>query len=399
MKIVALHTDFRIYWPARLKALAKALAVKDQSTLDVIEIAGEGSPYSFSTNNESNGLNWHILFPKSKPEELSGKEIKPKLFELLDRIDPDVIIAGAIAFPSGALAVQWGQCHPRCRIIIFDDAKNEAVKRNAFVNFVKRSVYSGVDAMFYPAEPWIPTGRSWGFQRDQLFFGVDVVDNDFWNRSQSLNKSWGNYFVAVGRQIPKKNFLFILNAYKLYMDTVGRTEAYNLILIGEGPEHVKLEQYIDSENLSEKIVLLPFMAQTELPAIYQHAKALCVCSDITETWGLVINEAMCGGCPIFASYECGASDVLVQQNRNGYKFHYYDIDQFGKYMVEFHHLPADKQSEMRETSKAIIADWGLERFSKGAMQAIEYVTKGPKKRIPVWSKLIINNWFGQYRPI
>ena len=34
MKIVALHTDFRIYWPARLKALYEALN-KRGDTLDV----------------------------------------------------------------------------------------------------------------------------------------------------------------------------------------------------------------------------------------------------------------------------------------------------------------------------------------------------------------------------
>ena len=105
MKIVALHTDFRIYWPARLKALNDSLESQN-ATLDVIEIAGKGSPYVFSNSQENKMLNWHILFPQCGPEQLKGKHIRKKLFNLLNKINPDVIIAGAIAFPSGALAVQ-----------------------------------------------------------------------------------------------------------------------------------------------------------------------------------------------------------------------------------------------------------------------------------------------------
>jgi glycosyltransferase involved in cell wall biosynthesis len=318
---------------------------------------------------------------------------------LLSEINPDVIIAGAIAFPSGALAVQWTQQHPDCRVVIFDDAKNDAVKRSPVVNFVKRCVYSGADAMFYPAEPWIPTGISWGFSREQIFFGVDVVDNDFWSNPRQFNNPWGDYFVAVGRQIEKKNYLAIAQAYKSYVDTIGKERAYNLVLIGDGPEHSRIERFVKESNLADKIFLLPFMSQVELPAVFQQAKALSSSSSSSETWGLVINESMSCGCPIFASYECGASDVLVHQNVNGYKFHCNDVSLQAKYMVEFHSLSTQQQNNMREASKAIIANWGLDRFCNGAIQAIEHVHLAPKRRTTLLARLIIRHWNGQYRPV
>jgi glycosyltransferase involved in cell wall biosynthesis len=399
MKVVALHTDFRIYWPARLKALSKALSEYNASTLDVIEIAGKGSPYSFSTNSLTENINWHILYPNFKPEELLGKEIKPKLFRLLNEINPDVIIAGAIAFYSGALAVQWRQYHPNCRVVIFDDSKNEAVKRSPIVNFVKRCVYSGADAMFYPATPWVQTGKSWGFSQEQIFFGVDVVDNDFWNSPRQFNNQWGDYFVTIGRQIEKKNFYGIVLAYKQYVDALGKNNSYNLVMIGNGPEHNRIEQLVKSSNLTDKVFLLPFLSQSELPAIYQNAKALCSSSSSSETWGLVINESMACGCPIFASYECGASEVLVHQKKNGYKFHYDDINLLAKYMIDFHKLSTEEQNNMRQASKTIIADWGLDRFCKGAIDAIEYTTNSLQRRNSLLAKLIIRHWHGQYRPV
>ena len=97
MNVVFLHTDFRIYWPARLNALNKVLN-KRGDILEVIEIAGEGSHYAFSKKENQINLHWHILFPKEKPEDLNGNTIQKKLFPLLDSLQPDIIIAGAIAY-------------------------------------------------------------------------------------------------------------------------------------------------------------------------------------------------------------------------------------------------------------------------------------------------------------
>ena len=61
---------------------------------------------------------------------------------MLDAFSPDVVIAGAIAFPSGALSVAWGQKKKK-PVIIFDDAKINAVSRNGFTEYIKKAVYSG----------------------------------------------------------------------------------------------------------------------------------------------------------------------------------------------------------------------------------------------------------------
>lgn len=398
MKVVALHTDFRIYWPARLKALSGALEHRGDS-LEIVEICGKGSPYSFAQDNKVNDLKWHILFPDSKPEELSGKVIKPKLFEVLDDINPDVVIAGAIAYPSGALAVQWANSRKNKRVIVFDDAKIEAVKRNGIVNFVKQNIYNGVDAMFYPAEPWITTGEYWGFKKDRMFFGVDVVDNDFWKEKSDEKPFDFKYFVAVGRQIPKKNFLNIVKAFHLYLNNTKEDASFNLVLIGEGPEHQKIVDYIENNDISNKITCIPFQNQEYLRDIYHNSDMLILCSDNTETWGLVINEAMVCGCSIIASKECGASGTLVIPGKNGYKISYNDIEGMANAMINYHNLSETERNLMKESSKEIISNWGLEKFCDGAIRACDFVVSNPKRKGSFISKLLINKWFGQYKPI
>lgn len=396
MKIVALHTDFRIYWPARLKALSVVLKERGD-ILFVIEIAGKGSPYSFAQKKEENELDWHILFPNAKPEELNGKKIEKVLFPLLDKIKPDVIIAGAIAFPSGALAVRYGQLN-KTKIIVFDDSKIEAVKRNPVVNFIKQAVYSGVDAMFYPAEPWIPTGEFWGFNKNNLFFGVDVVDNKYWSNPQNLENSYGNFLLCVGRQIKVKNFDKIIKAYSKYIDAIGHENAYKLILIGDGPERNYIENLITKYEIQDLIIIKSFMNQKDLISFYSNASGFILNSS-SETWGLVINEAMASGCPIFASIQCGATETLVKPGINGYNFDCNDIETLSKALIDFHNLSSTKKKEMGNKSKEIISNWGLPKFVDGTTAAIDFVCKNKKRKTSLIDKLIISKWKGQYRPI
>lgn len=395
MNILALHTDFRIYWPARLKALNRALN-KRGDTLDVVEIAGEGSPYAFSKREGDISLNWHILFPKEKPENLAGKQIEERLYPLLDRINPDVIIAGAIAFSSGALAVNWGIIHNK-RVIVFDDAKIETVKRSPIVDFIKQAVYNGVDALLYPAPEWIETGKYWKFRPEQLFYGIDVVDNNFWGNPQHLNCQWDRFFLAVGRQIPKKNFLTIVKSYCRYASRIG-TDAYDLVLIGDGPDHKSIVDLANRSGLSDKIFFLPFLPQEDLSTMYSNSQALIVCS-IEETWGLVINEAMASGCPVIASVQSGATNTLVQEGVNGYKFSCEDEENLTEIMIRFHNLPFQHKELMRQEAKRIISKWGLEYFVQSCCQAIDYVVSGPKRKITILDRIIIKLWKGRYRPI
>lgn len=395
MNIVALHTDFRIYWPARLRALSEALK-KRGDYLTVIEIAGKGSPYAFAQNSTDSELDWRILFPEDKPEDLDGKQIQKRLSLILDSIKPDVIIAGAIAFPSGALAVKYGQKHGT-RIICFDDSKVETVRRSKLVEFVKKSVYSGVDAMLYPAPEWNETGKYWGFKENQMFYGVDVVDNDFWSAPQEFDNPWGNYFVSVGRQIPKKHHYDIVKAYIAYHENVGDT-AYKLVLIGEGPEHERMLHMVTDAGLENDVIFLPFMRQAELPAIYQHAKAMIIASDIQETWGLVINEAMAGGCPVIASRECGASKPLVRDGENGYLFNCGDVSSLSEALLKLHNLPESEHKSMGEKALNAISNYGLDTFANGCLAAIDSAQNNPKVRPNLIRELIISKWNGQYRP-
>jgi len=82
-----------------------------------------------------------------------------------------------------------------------------------------------------------------------------------------------------------------------------------LVWAGDGPDRQALQML--GESLSVPMVFLGFCNQSQLPGIYRAADALALPSS-SETWGLVVNEAMACGTPCVVSDACGcAPDMIV----------------------------------------------------------------------------------------
>ncbi len=156
--------------------------IRQGHELKVVEISGHGGNYYFDSSNRFHfNLSWDVLFPKDRIIDLDTKLIKKRLLDTLIEFEPDLIISGALAFPSGAIAINYATSH-QTPLIMFDDAKLVDVPRNRLINWIKKQLYSGVDAMFCPSPAWNETFKYFGFSKDRLFYGVNVVDNNFFQK-------------------------------------------------------------------------------------------------------------------------------------------------------------------------------------------------------------------------
>ena len=252
--------------------------------------------------------------------------------------------------------------------------------------------------MLYPSEDWVGTGLYWQFERKQLFYGIDVVDLDFWSQSIARVQNSQPYFISIGRQIPVKNNIFLLEAYKDYLAQAGYKNAYNLVLVGDGPNRSEIEAYVRNNNLEKFVTIYPFIQQRDLIAIYRNAIALILAS-IKETWGLVINEAMACGLPVIVSSRCGATKTLVQNGVNGFVFDPYCRESLVNALALFSRLTKEEQGEMGKQSSRLIQKWGLDRFVLGCFDAICYVDKVQSRKISILERIILSLWKGRYRPI
>jgi 1,2-diacylglycerol 3-alpha-glucosyltransferase len=396
MKIVFTHTDFRVYWPGRLKKLKDYLSGKGYE-FHVIEIAGAGSPYDFYNQNRDSLSWWYCLFPGKRMEDIPSGTANKSLIKFLDQIQPDIVFSGAIAFPSGAASVKWALKNNK-KCVIFDNARLNDVPRNFIINYIKKKIYSGVDAIFCPAPEWNETYNFFGINSGSIFYGLNVVDNSYWseNTEPKPDSLPERYFLAVGRQILKKNFLMLLRAYYAYTREV--EDPAHLVLIGNGPRRSVLEHYRKEKKL-DRVIFLQFTDQTSLRPIYKNALAFILPSRYGETWGLVINEAMASGLPVMVSNQAGCSSTLVEEGKNGFTFSPFDDLPLSMHLLNISEMPEDKRLQMSARSKEIISNWDYNRFCRGVKEAIDYVCVSEKKDPDIIGDLLIKMWKGRYRPL
>lgn len=120
---------------------------------------------------------------------------------------------------------------------------------------------------------------------------------------ESFNKNKAN-IISIGRLVYAKGYDILLKSHnKLIKEELD----YNLIILGEGPERKKLENYIKENGLENNTQLLGFK---ENPYSYLKKADIFVSSSRYEGFSLVVAEAMCLEKPIIATKCTGPSELL-----------------------------------------------------------------------------------------
>jgi glycosyltransferase involved in cell wall biosynthesis len=331
MKVLIIHNDLRVYWRRRLIFLKGFLQAKGMD-LYAVELFGKGSPYDFESFNKTESW-WDCLFPDKSEANLTKYEIKNKIFEKLDEINPDVVIGGSIAFYSGALGLRWAKKNKK-KFIMFDDAKPSWVKRNLFVQGIKNLITNQVDGLWFPSDEYDAEYTKL-YKKDKIkyLYGYDCIDNDLFS-FDSEKRIDNKKIITVSRLVQKKNVKALLDAWRHVEDN---DNTYQLIIIGDGPLSGELREYQQSLGL-QRVNFLGVIANEEIPKYLFEADAF-VSPSLYESWGLVVNEAMAAGLPVILSDKINAAFTLLKDGENGYLFDPYDQDALQRLLLMFIKLP------------------------------------------------------------
>ena len=124
--------------------------------------------------------------------------------------------------------------------------------------------------------------------------------------------------LSIGRLIEKKGFKFLIESCRLL-----RSSGLPFVcqIVGEGPEHDRLEELIQEYQLSESVRLLGPLPQTDLVEILAQSSifvfpAVHDSSGDTDNLPTVLIEAMASSLPIVATEVAGIPEI-VQHNENG----------------------------------------------------------------------------------
>lgn len=120
--------------------------------------------------------------------------------------------------------------------------------------------------------------------------------------------------VSVGRLSPEKGYLDLLGLYSIL---VKDHPDWCLDIIGDGPERGNLEEYIKSHNLEKNVVLHGFQNKEYIDKILRKS-SIYLMTSYTESFGIVLIEAMSHGIPCIAFSSAEGARELIDSGRNGY---------------------------------------------------------------------------------
>ena len=229
--------------------------------------------------------------------------------------------------------------------------------------------------------------RHYGVPEDKIFLTPYAVDNERYfsayrcarERAVSLRREFGlaDSDVVVlfsGKLIEKKRPEDLLKAYEL-LDPGNKA----LVFLGDGKLRSVLEEYVRTKQL-EKVVFAGFRNQTELPAFYAMSDVFVLPSGDGETWGLVVNEAMCFSLPVIISDVPGAGHDLVKPGLNGYIYKKGDVVQLSGMMerlISDHEL----RKAMGAASRSIVEKWDYSADVEGVKRALRNIREKVGERI------------------
>jgi glycosyltransferase involved in cell wall biosynthesis len=172
---------------------------------------------------------------------------------------------------------------------------------------------------------------SLGISAERITLVPYVVDNGWWmEQSRKIDRGAVRAAWGVTPQDAVILFCAKLQHWKRPSDLLrafakARLSGALLVFAGDGPLRPQIEAEAAALGMQERVRFLGFVNQSQLPAIYTAADLLVLPSEY-EPFGLVVNEAMCCGCPVIASDRVGAARDLVAPVRPEFVYPCGDVD-------------------------------------------------------------------------
>ncbi len=387
MKVLILNNDFRVYWKGRLIYLQSFLSSQNISFY-AVELFGNGSPYSFDTydNNESW---WTCLFPENSSDELSKQDIEKAIFTQLDKINPDIIIASSIVFYAGALGIRWAKKHKK-KFVMFDDARHLQFKRQFLIQWVKDLITKQSDGFWFPSKNYYADYAYFHHKGIHFFYGFNCIDNKLF-KFEGKKQSHHKIIICVARLVPIKNIDNLLRSWQLIEKN---NTDYKLVIIGDGPEHDHLNQLRSDLNLNT-VEFIGAIDNEVIPEYYFNAGAFILPS-LSESWGLVVNEAMAAGLPVLLSYEVNAAKDLLKEGVNGFGFAPLDVNGMAEAISKYIRSDIQTKESMSNNSLEIINSMSYENMGSQLFDALISIKQQKNKLPGLLASLVINLWYGRY---
>jgi glycosyltransferase involved in cell wall biosynthesis len=226
----------------------------------------------------------------------------------LARAEPAVVVSSEYG-PATWRALAWCRRNGHRLVIMSELTPWSDPMLSGLQRFVHRRLASRVDGFVVFSSQGAERLASMGVPPERIEVSIQSADLERVRASASGHGGGAGRPVrvlAVGRLVPDKNFVALIEAFAEAGFGSGEAE---LELCGTGPLDVELSGL--AEQLGVPLRLHGYISPEELPALYREADVLALVSTY-EPFGVTVREAAAAGLPLICSVRAGAAgDVAV----------------------------------------------------------------------------------------
>ncbi len=298
----------------------------------------------------------------------------------LERQDPQAILCGGYNYVASWQAAWWAGRNKVPLLLWSESTRHDLRRRWRMIErmkvcFARRCVAfvsAGTSSHDYLAALGAPYER--------IFGAPNAVDVNFYAthgakaRSAAAEVRRGyalpeRYFLYAGRLIAEKGVFDLLAAYAK-LEPHKRSEI-GLVFAGDGASRLQLAKQAAAIHPGY-VVLAGFVHREKLAELYALSDAL-VLPTHSDTWGLVVNEAMACGLPVIATDVAGCVPDLVEDGDNGFIVPARNVGALAGAMTRLSDLKTVARMGARSASR--ILAFTPEACAEGMAKAVRFVCR------------------------
>ena len=225
-----------------------------------------------------------------------------------------------------------------------------------------------------PNNKLIPFAYSWGYKE----FAKE--SEDLRSQKADLRRRFGvpqdaTVILYCGRFSPEKGLMELLQAYNQVSNAKKA-----LVMVGDGPLQNQIQDFAVSHKI-ESIYLMGFQNRMDLGKFYALAD-IFVLPSLRETWGMVVNEALCYSLPVIVSDQVGAGVDLVIPGVNGHIFPAGDVSELAGRLSKLLEQPDEVRINMGEKSRILIEQWSERDLGTPLEQFLDSIYQEQNRATP-----------------
>lgn len=337
------------------------------------------------------GYPW-VRVPNRSPRPGVGRFfglLNPGLWKLVRKGKFDAILVSGYFYASAWLAILAAKRYG-VPILFTTDGHNlrtwatQSRWKQRFKKFLVRRIYALGAVVLAGSSGTVEYLKSLGLRKERIILVRNVVDNAWWTRRavevdrDAVRASW-----QISASATVMLFCAKLQPWKGPEDALeafARANVQNsyLVFAGDGPLRTSIEQRACELGVSERVRILGFVNQSQLPSVYCAADLL-VLPSLYEPFGFVVNEAMLCGCPVAVSDRVGAKYDLVRQGETGCIFPAGDVDALAAVLRDVFSNP-EKRIRMGAAARKRMETWSPREYVDGIVDALELAARSRQRQ-------------------